>query len=273
MSVIRSVPALMMILCAVFLLQPQLTAHSQSQPVPEVSGMIYIPPGDFLMGSTVEDLKKQADIDEFPQHSVFVDGFYIDKYEVTNIQYKLFVDSMKVEPPYYWIDGNYPVGMDGYPVVSVSWHDAKRYAQFVGKRLPTEDEWEKAARGTDARRYPWGEEFDNERANNGQRLMPVGEYEAGISPYGVYNMAGNAAEWVDSWYAPYQRGAGDLLDEDMPEYKPFYGNKRYRVYRGGSWNSFGKYLRCANREKARPNETWGYIGFRCAMDAPERTTP
>jgi iron(II)-dependent oxidoreductase len=250
-------------------------AQSQSGPgsIPEINGMVYIPPGEFLMGSTVDDLKKQADIDEFPQHGVYVKGFYIDRYEVTNIQYKIFVDSMKVKPPYYWWDNNYPVGMDGYPVVSVNWHDARRYAEFVGKRLPTETEWEKAARGADARRYPWGDAFDNARANNGAVLARVAEFESGISPYGVFNMAGNAAEWVDAWYAPYERGEHDRLDEDMPEYKPYYGTKRYRVYRGGSWNSFGKYLRCANREKARPKETWGYIGFRCAKDAPQTSAP
>ncbi|MBI4720728.1 MAG: formylglycine-generating enzyme family protein [Chitinivibrionia bacterium] len=267
-STIRAAGTIALAACAV--LFGHTAAFSQAEPdtIPEVNGMIYIPAGEFLMGSSAEDVKNQAEIDEFPQRLVFVEGFYIDMFEVTNIQYKLFADSMKVKPPSHWIDGDYPVGMDGYPVVGVTWHDAQKYARFVGKRLPTETEWEKAARGTDGRKYPWGNEFDNTKCNNGPQLAQIADFEAGKSPFGVFNMAGNAAEWVDAWYTPYVRTEHDRLDPDMPEHKPFYGNKRYRVYRGGSWNSFGKYLRCANREKARPGERWSFIGFRCAMDPP-----
>jgi formylglycine-generating enzyme required for sulfatase activity len=241
---------------------------AEPDPIPEISGMVYIPAGEFLMGSTTEDLQHNAEIDEFPRRSVHVGGFYIDIHEVTNAQYKVFVDSMKVNPPSKWKDGNYPIGWDGYPVVNISWEDAAEYARFVGKRLPTEEDWEKAARGDDGRRFPWGDEFDDGKANNSDQLMPIMRFPEGVSPFGVHDMAGNVAEWVDAWYAPYPRGEDDVLDGEYPEYQPIYGDQTYRVYRGGSWNNFGKYLRCSNREKARPKERWGNIGFRCAMDPP-----
>jgi formylglycine-generating enzyme required for sulfatase activity len=244
--------------------------RQDSSRAPEINDMIYIPAGNFWMGSTNEDLHHSAEVDEFPQHQVWVDAFYIDIHEVTNIQYKVFVDSMHIEPPIHWQNGNYPVGRDGYPVSGITWYDAMRYAEFVGKRLPTEAEWEKAARGTDVRRYPWGDEFDNTKANNSDRPMAVMKFPQGRSPYGLYDMAGNVAEWVDAWFAPYPRQAADLLDAELSKYEPDYGTKEYRVYRGGSWNNFGKYLRCANREKARPDERWSQIGFRCAMDPPDR---
>lgn len=236
--------------------------------IPEISGMVYIPPGEFLMGSTAEDLRNQAEIDEFPQRTVYVEGFYIDIHEVTNAQYKVFVDSMHVKPPSRWKDGSYPIGWDGYPVVNISWEDAAAYARFVGKRLPTEEEWEKAARGQDGRRFPWGDEFNSEKANNSDQLMQIMRFPEGVSPFGLHDMAGNVAEWVDAWYTPYPRGEDDVLDDDFPEYHPIYGDQTYRVYRGGSWNNFGKFLRCSNREKAKPKEKWGNIGFRCAMDPP-----
>jgi formylglycine-generating enzyme required for sulfatase activity len=237
--------------------------------IPDINGMVYIPPGEFIMGSTEADILVSADFDEFPQRRVFVEGFYIDIAEVTNVQYKLFVDSMHVEPPFYWDEGNYPLGMDGYPVSSVSWDDARAYAEFVGKRLPTEEEWEKAARGTDGRRYPWGNEFDNKKCNNTTRILPVWSLPEGASPYGILNMSGNVAEWVDGPYAPYPRSDTDTLHWRTAEYKPNFDVK-FRVYRGGSWNSYGKYLRCANRENAKPRETWNTIGFRCAMNPPRK---
>jgi formylglycine-generating enzyme required for sulfatase activity len=181
-------------------------------PIPEISGMAFVPPGEFLMGSTPDDLRKQAEIDEFPQRTIWVDGFYMDMHEVTNAQYKVFVDSMRIKPPSRWKDGNYPIGRDGYPVVNISWEDAAAYARFVGKRLPSEAEWEKAARGDDGRRFPWGDEFDDDKANNGELMLPIMRFPDGVSPYGLYDMAGNAAEWVDAWYAPYPRSEVDVLE-------------------------------------------------------------
>jgi formylglycine-generating enzyme required for sulfatase activity len=234
-------------------------------PVPPMSGMVFVPAGEFLMGSTGEEVGRQADVDEFPQRKVWVDDFYIDQYEVTNAQYKVFVDSMRVEAPPRWLNGNYGIGEDGLPVVSITWEEAAAYARFVGKRLPTEAEWEKAARGTDARQYPWGNDFDRTRANNGDHLMPIMSYPSGVSPYGAYDMAGNAAEWVDARYQAYPRT--EPLPPNVPDRKEVFKGDR-RVYRGGSWNTFPKYLRSANRESTQPGKRWVYIGFRCVMDPP-----
>jgi formylglycine-generating enzyme required for sulfatase activity len=243
------------------------TAAQEPDTVPEVSGMVYIPPGEFLMGSSLEDLEGLAEQDEYPQRSVWLDGYYIDVHEVTNVEYKVFVDSMGVLPPHLWVDGNYPVGQDGFPVVDVSWEDARSYAEFVGKRLPTEEEWEKAARGTDGRRYPWGNEFNTHLVNR-EALQPVMSNPGNRSPYGLFDMAGNAAEWVDAWYAAYPLPEGEKIPKDFAHRKQSYREDSYRVYRGGSWNTLGKYLRCANREREKPEKKWRYIGFRCAMDPP-----
>jgi formylglycine-generating enzyme required for sulfatase activity len=260
---------LLPVFIGVAVLIPPADGLSGEQPVtiPEISGMVYIPPGEFLMGSTLDDLMDLAEQDEFPQRPVWVDEFYIDAHEVTNAQYKVFVDSVGIEPPYLWEEGNYPIGRDGYPVTDISWDEAAAYARFAGKRLPTEEEWEKAARGTDGRAYPWGNKFNAhivEMAN----LRPVISQPESQSPYGVYDMAGNAAEWVDAWYAAYPREPGEEIPKKVTTRKQKFPKEKYKVYRGGGFNTYGKYLRCANREREKPDKKWRYIGFRCAMDPP-----
>ena len=237
-------------------------------PLPAVQGMVFVPAGEFIMGSAGDELYRASDVDEFPRRHLWVDDFYIDVHEVTNAQYKVFLDSMRVAAPPRWIDGNYGIGEDGLPVVSITWDEAAAYAKFVGKRLPTEAEWEKAARGTDGRLFPWGNSFDRTFANNGDYLVPIMSYPTGVSPYGAHDMAGNAAEWVDAVYEAYPRTEADVLPRDIPDRQDF--KKDRRVYRGGSWNTFPKYLRCANRENTQPGKRWAYIGFRCAMDPPWR---
>lgn len=243
---------------------------ARPDPVPPVSGMVFVPAGYFTMGSNIDDLHRAAEVDEWPQRQVWADDYYIDIHEVTNAQYKRFVDSVKVDAPPRWIDGNYGIGEDGLPVVSITWDEALAYARFVGKRLPTEAEWEKAARGTDARRFPWGNDFDSDKANNGDRLMPIMSFPEGVSPYGCFDMAGNAAEWVDGWYEAYPRGPDDKLPSDIPDRQEEFRTHRH-VYRGGSWNSFGKFLRCANRESTPEDMRWVYVGFRCVQDPAWRT--
>jgi formylglycine-generating enzyme required for sulfatase activity len=179
---------------------------------------------------------------------------------------------MRVKAPPKWENGNYGIGEDGLPVISITWEEAAAYAKFVGKRLPTEAEWEKAARGTDARTYPWGNDFDRNHANNGDRLVPIMSFPLGVSPYGAYDMAGNAAEWVDGFYAAYPRTTADVLPRDLPDRREVFKDTDRRVYRGGSWNTFPKYLRCSNRESAAPGKRWVYVGFRCAMDPPWKKT-
>jgi formylglycine-generating enzyme required for sulfatase activity len=252
----------------IFGLAAFVSAGETPDPVPVINGMIFIPAGEFTMGSNLSDLKNLAEVDEFPQRTVYVDAFYVDIHEVTNAEYKYYVDSMEVEPPHRWENGNYAIGLDGYPVVDISWEEAAAYARFVGKRLPTEAEWEKAARGTNGRIYPWGDSFSNTHANNSDRLAPVMSFPDGKSPYGVFDMAGNAAEWVDAWYDAYPRTEDDVLPKEFAVRKQRFPEKKYRVYRGGSWNSFGKFLRCANREREKPDKKWLYIGFRCVMDPP-----
>ncbi len=258
-------------------------------------GMVLVPAGEFLMDSTAED--PVTDEDERPQRLVSLPRFYIDQFEVTNIEYKRFVDATGYPPPPNWVDGNYAEEADFYPVVEVSWWDGMCFARWAGKRLPTESEWEKAARGTDGRRYPWGAAFDDKYANAERHFMPVNAHLEGSSPYGVINAAGNAAEWTASAYEPYPEGAvlpaefGGTAPaaEPHPEEaadsvaagEPTLGDPRRRwlderelrdgrprVYRGGSINSFARYLRCANRERAGPGSRWYNVGFRCVKDPP-----
>ena len=191
-------------------------AAERPNPIPPVSGMVFVPSGYFTMGSNGDDLHRMAEVDEWPQRKVWLGDYYIDMHEVTNAQYKVYLDSTKVEAPHRWVDGNYGIGEDGLPVVSITWDEAAAYARYVHKRLPTEAEWERAARGDNPRRFPWGDEFDVDRANNGNRLMPIMSFPTGVSPYGCFDMAGNAAEWVDGWYEAYPRSDGDVLPRDSP---------------------------------------------------------
>jgi sulfatase modifying factor 1 len=240
----------------------------QPEGMPEFPGMAWIAPGEFIMGSTLDDLTDMGEQDEYPQRRLWLDGYYIDIHEVTNAQYKVFLDSVHIEPPYLWSeDNNYPIGQDGYPVVDVSWDDAVLYAEFMGKRLPTEAEWEKAARGTDGRNFPWGEKFDKHLVEM-DGLVPVMSFPGNVSPYGIHDMAGNAAEWVDDWYDRYPMGDAPEIPKSVTTRKQSYPHEKFRVYRGGGFNTFGKYLRCANREREKPHKEWRYIGFRCAMDPP-----
>jgi len=186
--------------------------------------MMPVPAGRFLMGSTSADPK--AGSDEKPQHSVYLDAFWIDRTEVTNAQYVQFLNALgghtgtcgghdcaetQVEDKYSHIlnlDGRYAVesGFEEHPATQVSWYGAQAYCAWAGARLPTEAEWEKAARGTDGRLYPWGNEApDCEKAQYGDcggATVPVGGRPAGASPYGVLDMAGNVWEWVGDWYDP-----------------------------------------------------------------------
>ena len=222
--------------------------------------MILIPAGEFIMGSP----ESEGDDDEHPQHTVFLDAFYIDKYEVTNAQYKQFMDATGHEAPGLWNDERF--NQPNQPVVSVSWHDAVAYAEWAGKRLPTEAEWEKAARGTDGRKYPLGNEWDSSKCNSGvdgdgyEYAAPVGSFPDGASPYGVMDMAGNVDEWC-----------ADLYDEDYYSRSPQQNPKgpdsgSRRVFRGGSWDSSLTLLRCADRGNFVPTWAASDIGFRCSQD-------
>ena len=222
--------------------------------------MILVPGGEFIMGN-------DGNFDHSPAHTVYLDSFYMDKYEVTNAQYKEFIKAKGRAMPRHWENGTYPEGKADHPVVYVSWEDADAYCRWFGKRLPTEIEWEKAARGTDARIWPWGNTFDVTKCNveswEGSDSKPVGSYPDGVSPYGVYDMAGNVWEWTDSWYDAYPGS-----DYTTTEF-----GKKLRVMRGGSWyhyDSLGPIgARCASRDRAVPQSVSYIVGFRCAIGADQ----
>lgn len=227
--------------------------------------MALVPAGDFIMGSNIGEL------DEQPPHTVYVDGFYIDKYEVTNSLYKLCVDigvcnlptelSSKTNSVYY---GN--PKYDNYPVIYVNWKMAKAYCQWRDAMLPTEAQWEKAARGRDgSTNYPWGNNIDTTYANYNQNIgdvTAVGSYEKGKSPYDVYDMAGNVWEWVADWYSNsyYSFYLQNSLVSSNP-LGPASGS--LRVLRGGSWINNDTSVRSYYRGFFDPIEANYNIGFRC----------
>ena len=238
---------------------------------PEIPGMVYIPSGKFMMGSEevdTEALGKEFGLrkgryyeDEAPKRKVFLKGFYMDIYEVTNRQYKEFVEKTGYPPPQTWENGAYPEGEGDYPAANVTWHDANNYCGWVNKRLPTEEEWEKAARGPKGNIYPWGNEYDPKKANlETEKTAAVGSYQTDRSYYGVYDMGGNVMEWVDSWY---ERYPGNNLDNKD------YG-KQYKVLRGGVGGQSGHYVinkiyaRGSNRNYYLPEGAGRDGGFRCA---------
>jgi len=196
---------------------------------------------------------------------VYLDACWIDQTEVTNEQYKTCVQAGGCgQPKYtdYYEDSNY----GDHPVVNVSWYDAGDYCGWVGRRLPTEAEWEKAARGIDGQIYPWGEGIGCNQANYGgctefPGTSPVGYYgSACASPYGAYDMAGNVWEWTADWYDGNFYGGSPVNNPTGPE------SGSHHVLRGGSWSRNEWHTRSANRSNyLRPDNTYFYFGFRCAL--------
>ena len=241
--------------------------------------MMFIPAGEFEMGSNDKD----AEDDEKPRHSVYLDAFHIDRYEVTNAHYKKFVDANpqwqkdRIPKKYHdgdylkhWNGNNYPPGKDNHPVVYVSWYAAMAYAEWNEKRLPTEAEWEKAARGDRfGREYAWGDSLDPDKANYGENIgdtTPVGTYA--MNGYGLYDMTGNVWEWcLDEYDADFyaispSRNplAGGTVNNILSD---FTNLKSVRVLRGGSWVSHAKFVRVSDRTRFTPRITNKARGFRC----------
>jgi formylglycine-generating enzyme required for sulfatase activity len=192
-------------------------------------------------------------------HQIYLDNYYMDIYEVTNAAYKLCVDGGKCDPPSDTNKYNNSTYAQ-HPVVYVDWNMARTYCEWRGARLPTEGEWEKAARGTDGRTYPWGEGIDCNKSNYSyncaKNTTPVGSYESGKSPYGLYDMAGNVLEWTSSFYKSYPYVYNDGR-EDL-------NASGSRALRGGSWDGID-YVACAsNRDRLDPSSVNVNIGFRCA---------
>ena len=214
------------------------TAEDSNNDIPKE--MVLIPAGEFLMGTTKDietdnfydfGFNKPFFVDAAPGHKVLLDAYYIDKYEVSNENYLNFVKASNYKTPGHWRGQSIAPGLERFPIVGISWFDAAKYCEWEGKRLPTEAEWEKAAKGgEDERRYTWGNDFDYNKANlsdnpeNSGDIKEVDSFESGKSPYGVFNMVGNVWEWTDSWYQPY---AGSTFES------PKFGEK-FRVARGNS---------------------------------------
>lgn len=235
--------------------------------------MVRIPAGKFLMGTLEEDLwaiARKYGIErkyvgrEVPRHKVFVQEFEIGKYPVTNFQYQAFVQDTGHRLPRHWESDQYPEGMGEHPVVYVTWHDVAAYCEWLSEktgrlyRLPTEAEWEKAARGTDGREWPWGNEWSANKCNSKEggpgTTTPVGQYSLdGDSPYGVADLAGNVWEWCTDWLGAYE--GNPFPDEDYGE--------TYKVVRGGSWDHAQVGARCAYRGWFEPKYWNDDVGFRC----------
>jgi len=241
------------------------TLEKQEGPPPIIIGkdlalMVLIPAGEFIMGSP----EGEGNDNEHPQHTVFLDAFYIDKYEVTNAQYEQFMQATGHKAPNHWDDERYNQPLQ--PVIGVTWHDAAAYAEWAGKRLLTEAEWEKAARGGDGRKYPWGNEWDGSKCNSKgggdgyEYTAPVGSFLAGASPYGVMGMAGNIWEWV---YDFYDEEYYIQSPRENPKGSDF-GDRC--VLRGGSWDDNPSSLRCTERYSYEPTSSRDNVGFRCAQD-------
>ena len=246
--------------------------------------MLLVPMGEFLMGSTEADPKAGAD--EKPQHTVYLDAFYIDRVEVTNAQYVGFLNFLgshtgacgggdcaetQVEDKYSHVflqDGRYVVerGFEEHPATQVSWYGAQAYCVWAGARLPTEAEWEKAARGVDGRLYPWGDEPpDCDKAQYGDcggATVPVGTKLAGASPYGALDMAGNVWEWVGDWYDPAYYISSPARNPRGP------ASGVRKVLRGGSWGYLPAFIRISDRARNRPTYAGFNVGFRCAAQVP-----
>src|SRR4029077_6169249 len=233
-----------------------LAAHPAMAAPPD--DMVLVPAGEFSMGSP------EGDPDEKPAHKVQISAFFMDKYEVTVKQYAAFLQESGGDRPAEWKTMNKTANQNR-PVMGVDWAEAARYCKWAGKRLPTEVEWEKAARGTDDRLYPWGNDpptplhanFGKSDWSNHGVLAPIGSFGNGKSPYGIYDMAGNVWEWVNDWYdynyyknSPSQSPTG-----------PSSGGAK--VIRGGAWNSNPRAMRSSNRSLTSPTDQ-GLTGFRCA---------
>ncbi len=248
---------------------------------------VYVPAGTFTMGAAIQD--KEAIASEKPAHEVYLDAYWIDRTEVTNSQYARCVSAGTCQPPtafgqertnsihYEWYYGN--PQYDDYPVIYVDWDAAQTYCEWAGRRLPTEAEWEKAARGTDQRWYPWGNKnirssfvnladrsahYDHSYnlINDGfVDTAPVGNYPKGASPYGAYDMAGNVWEWVEDWYSQTYYSQSPVENPTGPE------SGTRKVLRGGSYNNSNWSIRTTMRSYLGPLYGYGYVGFRCAQDA------
>lgn len=231
-----------------------------SRTLPSPDSMILIPGGSAILGSDIQEIDALARIwnvssemfqDEVPRKSVAIRSFYLDQYEVTNAQYKAFVEATRYPPPLHWNNKIYPEGTADHPVTYVSWDDAQAYAQWAGKRLPTAEEWEVAARGLHGQVFPWGDTFAEQHVNLGNisgGTAPIGTHPDDVSAYHIYDLGGNVMEWT------------------MTQYQ---GSRDFFVLKGSSWRNDPYEARGANQTPAEAIYQLGHIGFRCAKSASQ----
>jgi cytochrome c-type biogenesis protein len=276
-------------------------AHEGGPDNPLEANMVFIPAGQFIFGTNLTDesglnasmgIPKPLYQDAHPEQKPFLKGFYIDRFEVTHRRYQKFLEDLPTHPEYKvmieklgyysspkgWQKTQFPEGQDNHPVVWVSWFDAANFCQWAGKRLPTEKEWERAARGTQGQAYPWGDTFERDRANLPNKigskvaLSKVGAFPKGATPEGVEDLVGNAWEWIDGDYAPYTNNTFQF--EDF--------NQGYKVIRGASVSDIGhfpgefyakvlkEFARAGYRQYADPSQGASDVGFRCvSTNAPK----
>lgn len=258
-------------------LAPSLSLGSDSPP--RLTGkdggpMVLIPAGEFVMGTSLS--QRDGGRDEYPERRIFLDGFYMDAYEVTNGRYLEFVKATGHRLPEHprdksltlWKGDTVADAFKDHPVVNVDWHDAEAYCRWAGRRLPTEAEWERVARSTTGRRFPWGDAEPTRTLANylnqwrsGAGLEPVGSHPQGASPEGVHDLQGNVWEWVSDWYDAHYYEKGPSRNPKGPAA----GTRK--VIRGSGWESEAPLLRSAHRLSSDPTNRNHSLGFRCAADA------
>jgi formylglycine-generating enzyme required for sulfatase activity len=231
--------------------------------------MVLIPAGEFLMGSDLR-VDAHARDREQPQHTLYLPNFYLAKTPITNAQYGAFVQATFRKPPEHWPDGKVPEGRGNHPIVFVSWHDAVSYCRWLSEvtgesfRLPSEAEWEKGARGTDGRIYPWGNQWDRERCNSYEGgigdTTPAGSYPQGASPYGVLDVAGNAWDWTRSLHRGYPYDPEDGREDPDANGQ--------RVLRGGAFCDEAWRIRSAYRVRDVPDHRYKGYSFRVVSAIP-----
>ena len=231
-------------------------------------GMVLIPAGEFTMGrakTTQDDKTGMRPLvlrDDRPAHVVFLDAYYVDTHEVTQGQYERFVEATGRRTPYHWPAGSAPDGKRDHPVHNVDWDDAKGYCDWRGKRLPTEAEWERAARGgLEGKDYPWGDDSptrDQARYNTPAGPGPVGSFLP--NAFGVHDVAGGVSEWCSDWFDRIYYETSPSKNPQGPD------DGMYRVIRGGSWSDGPRRITVFFRNWVRPNQRTPNIGFRCVKD-------
>ena len=259
----RSLARLLLMVVSVLALTSSANALPEIVTARDGSEMLLVPAGEFEMGDG-ETYPLKMNLDDQPRHRVYLDAYYIGKYAVTNAQYARFVGETGHRPPgnRFWKKPE----KANHPVVSISWDDAMAYAKWAGCDLPTEAQWEKAARGPDGFVYPWGNEWDGTKCRNSvetkaEGTVPVDDHPQGVSGYGTFQQAGNVWEWCSDWYGDDYYTSPEASRNPSGPAKGY-----YRVSRGGCWwNDSPSYFRGAYRDAFGPFRTFEHLGFRLVM--------